>query len=206
VRAFARAEVALGPKARLRASVGWLDHGFRFPQPAASAAFDSGPASSSTSRTSASTSTCTRVALADALFLTAGGSLNRNTLDRATWKVDYWRDFATRTGWRARRRARHATPPPTPRHSGSPRLGSLSMGAPLRSLRDVRQRVAIDAPCLERDYPRRSAGQFSPKLAAVATLSRDATLRLSYGEGFRAPTLLDLYSRSVTLARPRARQ
>ena len=89
--------------------------------------------------------------------------------------------------------------PRTPRRSGAPCVGSPC--TPARATTASQRKAAstqATPPAFERDYPQRSQDQFSPKLAAVATLAPEATLRLSYGEGFRAPTLLDLYSRAVT--------
>ncbi|HSO00949.1 MAG TPA: TonB-dependent receptor [Gaiellaceae bacterium] len=199
-RAFARAEVALGPEARLRASVGWLDHGFRFPLPAAAAAYDGGPGEyfdQPNQRLDADAHA--RLTLAPALSLTIGGSLNRNALDRTTWKVDNWRDFDSRTTATG---ASVGTTWNVAAYAEAQWLAAhwLTVYAGARYDRFTTQGSVAQAtpPAFEREYPRRSQDQVSPKLAAVATLAPEATLRLSYGEGFRAPTLLDLYSRAVT--------
>lgn len=200
LRAFARAEVALGSKASLRASVGWLDHGFRFPLPGAGAGYDSGPGEFfDQPNQRLDVDVHARVELAPTLFVTAGGSYNRNTLDRAMWRVDYWRDFGTRTAVTsaAQGTTRNTAAYAEAQWLASPRL-SVYAGGRYDRFETWGSVSQTGASAFERDYPPRSAGQFSPKLAVVAELSRQATLRFSYGEGFRAPTLLDLYSRTVT--------
>jgi iron complex outermembrane receptor protein len=200
LRAFARAEVALGPKATLRASAGWLDHGLRFPLPGATATYESGPGEFfDQPNQRLDVDVHARVELLPSLHLTAGSSYNRNTLDRATWRVDDWRDFDSRTALTGASRG-------TTRNLAAyaeaqwlaARWLSVYAGARYDRFETWGSVSQATAPAFERDYAPRSAGQLSPKLAAVAALGRDTTLRFSYGEGFRAPTLLDLYSRTVT--------
>jgi iron complex outermembrane receptor protein len=198
-RAYARAEVPLGPHAVLRGSLGWLDHAFRFPQAAAPAGYDRGPGDffdQPNQRGDADVNA--RVEVSPSLAVTVGGSLNRNHLDRSTWRVAYWRDFDTReavlgtaegTTWNAAAYVDaqwFAT-------------SWLVAYAGVRYDRfTTRGRIEQNtSPAFVQDYPDRSEGQLSPKVAAVASLGRATTVRLSYGEGFRAPTLIDLYSRTV---------
>jgi iron complex outermembrane receptor protein len=198
-RAYARAEVPLQPGVVLHASVGWLDHAFRFPQAGAGAGFDRGPGEFfDQPNQRADADVHVRIAPSPSVDVTAGGSLNRNHLDRSTWRVSDWRDFDSRTAltgvsdgttWNAAAYvdAQWLVLPWLTLYGGArydrfTTSGRIEQSTP---------------PAFAADYPERSESQLSPKLAAVVALGRDATLRLSYGEGFRAPTLLDLYSRSV---------
>lgn len=198
-RAFARAEVALSPATVLRANVGWLDHAMRFAQPSAAARPDAGPGEFFDQPSQrADIDVNVRMAVGDAFALTAGASLNRNRLDRTTWKVAYWRDEDTRI---APASAAEGSTWNAAAYAEAQWLAQpwLALNAGLRYDR-FRTRGRIEqftAPAFAHDAPAREDGQWNPKVAAVAALGRDATLRLSYGTGFRAPTLLDLYSRSV---------
>ncbi|HEX4858866.1 MAG TPA: TonB-dependent receptor, partial [Usitatibacteraceae bacterium] len=60
---------------------------------------------------------------------------------------------------------------------------------------EVSQRTA---PAFTTTYQSRSEQRFSPKLALVSRPDPEITLRASLGTGFRPPTLLDLYSRTVS--------
>lgn len=53
------------------------------------------------------------------------------------------------------------------------------------------------APAGATVYPARSASAFSPKLSAVYQATESATLRVSYGRSFRAPTNEDMYTTST---------
>lgn len=53
------------------------------------------------------------------------------------------------------------------------------------------------APAGATVYPARSASAFSPKLSAVYQATESATLRVSYGKSFRAPTNEDMYTTST---------
>lgn len=53
------------------------------------------------------------------------------------------------------------------------------------------------APASATVYSARSASAFSPKLSAVYQASEAATLRVSYGRSFRAPTNEDMYTTST---------
>ena len=198
-RAYARAEVPLWPGVVLNASLGWLDHAFRFPQAGPAAGFEDGPGEFfDQPNQRGDLDVHARIGLSPSLEVTAGGSLNRNHLDRATWRVSDWRDFDSRTTqtsvsngttWNAAAYvdAQWFALPWLTLYAGARYDRFTTSGR-------IEQRTP---PAFVADYPDRSEGQLSPKLAAVVALGRATTLRLSYGEGFRAPTLLDLYSRSV---------
>ena len=198
-RIFARGEAALADAVTLRASVGWLDSAFRFPFPTPAATYDSGPGEffdQPSRRVDADAHLL--IDVSEALLVTAGASLNRNSLDRATWSVAYWRDFDTRvretgtsdgTTWNLAAYAEAQW--------RAMRWLTLHGGARYDRFSTHGRVTQASAIAFERDYPERSEARVSPKLAAVAALSPDATLRVSYGEGFRAPTLIDLYSRTV---------
>ena len=53
------------------------------------------------------------------------------------------------------------------------------------------------APVSRVDFPSRSDSSFSPKLSAVYRPQEALTLRASYGQSFRAPNNLDLYSTTI---------
>ncbi len=78
------------------------------------------------------------------------------------------------------RRALSTIGRPPARHGSTPRPSNRSL------------------PTFALTYPQRNASALSPKASLVYALSDDATLRTSVGRAFRAPDLLQLYSRSQT--------
>lgn len=199
-RSFARLEHRTAGGHLLKASVGYLDHGFRFPLPAATARYESGPgefADQPNNRLDVDANG--HFLLTDRLSLTAGASHNRNRLHRSSYAVSYWRDIATRTGVKSESMGETVNDAVYAEFQWVP-IDRLTVYAGARHDRfETEGRVIQNtAPVFDRSYASRGDSQTSPKLALVYEAAKHLTLRASYGTGFRAPTLLDLYTRSTT--------
>jgi len=199
-RGFVHWEQKLAGGAKLVANIGHMNHGFRFAQPGSGAHYDSGPGDwtdQPNERTDADLHV--RWMAGDTLWLTTGLAYGYQHLDRGNYSASTWRDFDTRTAQTGRGvgssdiAAWFAQAEYTP-------TDSLTLHAGVRFDRfstsgEVSQTTT---PAFVSQYSRRSEQQFSPKLALVYNASKTITLRASYGTGFRPPTLLDLYSRTVS--------
>ncbi len=198
-RGYLRWEQTLANGVRLVANVGHMDHNFRFTQPGAGAKYESGAGEWSdqpNQRTDADL--YVRWLASDKLWLTTGAAFNNQQLDRRTLPASNWRDYATHLGENSRSTGTSDIAALFGQAEYVP-IDSLTLHAGLRFDRfttsgEVSQSTA---PAFITRYARRSEQQFNPKLAAVYSISKTFTLRASYGQGFRPPTLLDLYSRTV---------
>ena len=198
-RGFVKWEQKLSSGTKLAANIGHMNHGFRFTQPGVDARYDSGPGDwtdQPNQRTDADFHV--RWMASDVLWLTTGLAYNRQHLDRATYSSSAWRDFDSRTAQKSRGAGSSDTAAWFAQAEYIP-ISALTMHAGVRFDRfstsgEVSQATS---PVFSTFYSRRSEQQFSPKLALVYVASKTLTLRASYGSGFRPPTLLDLYSRTV---------
>ncbi len=195
-RAFVRAEHRLRGGGELRAQLGTLRHDFSYAQAAPGVGqYDSGPGNFTDQpnrRIDADLSL--RMPVSPTWALTGGVSLNRSSLDRELRALADWRD--TDTGGAV-----------------SSADGGISENAALflQSEHDLAHGLTAYvggrydryrtegyaqrnvAPVFDQQYPQRSFEQFSPKLALVWEARRWLSLRASYGEAFRPPSLFDLY-------------
>lgn len=199
-RGYLRWEQTLARGTRWVANIGHMDHNFRFTQPGAGASYEQGPGEWSdqpNQRTDADVHA--RWTAGDKLWLTAGVAFNRQQLDRRTVPATMWRDYASHYGENSR-------------GAGSSDIAAvfgqaeyvpvdaltLHVGARFDRFTTSGEVSQSTTPAFLTSYSRRSEQQFNPKLAAVYSVSKTLSLRTSYGLGFRPPTLLDLYSRTVS--------
>jgi iron complex outermembrane receptor protein len=199
-RGFLRWEHNLANGTRLVANLGHMDHNFRFTQPAAGARYQSGPGEWSdqpNQRTDADMHA--RWLVTDQLALTAGAAVNRQHLDRRGVPATMWRDYATHYGENSRGTGTSHIAAAFGQAEYTPLTGlTLHAGARFDRFSTSGKVSQSTAPAFVTEYAKRSEQQFSPKLAAVFNAGKALTLRASIGEGFRPPTLLDLYSRTVS--------
>jgi iron complex outermembrane receptor protein len=132
-------------------------------------------------------------------FLIVGAAANRNGLDRLTYSASYWREFESRNAIEYEGRGKSRT---YALFAQSELVATdwlaLYAGGRVDWWNTEGEVIQNTTPAFDQVYGRRTDRQFSPKLAAVFTLHPTTTLRASWGTGFRPPTLLDLYSRTVT--------
>ena len=195
-----RWEQNLASGTRLVANLGYMDHNFRFTQPGAGAGFESGAGEWSdqpNQRTDADMHA--RWMASDRLWLTAGLAFNHQHLDRRTVPATMWRDYATHFGENFRGTGKSEIAAAFAQAEYVP-LDALTLhfGARFDRFTTSGQVSQNTAPAFVTNYASRSEQQFNPKIAAVYSVSKTFTLRTSYGLGFRPPTLLDLYSRTVS--------
>lgn len=199
-RGFVRWEHALANGTKLVAALGHMNHNFRFAQPGAGARYDNGPgewADQPNRRTDADI--YARWMASDKLWLTVGSAFNHQRLDRRTLSATMWRDYATHDAEKSRGTGTSSSAAVFAQAEYVP-IDALTLHAGARFDRFTTsgQVSQNTAPAFVTRYESRSEHQFNPKLAAVYSVGKTLTLRASYGAGFRPPTLLDLYSRTVS--------
>lgn len=201
LRLFARLEHRFEGGSMLRASLGTLRHLFRFVQASSGqAGYASGPGELTdqpNQRTDFDLSL--RTPVTQVWTLVGGAAFNRSTLDRRTVALDYWRDDGTQGALlnAGRGRSNNAALFVQSEHDFEHGVTAYFGGRYDRFDTDG-EVVQNTAPAFTQSYATRSYDHFSPKLALVWEARRWLTLRGSYGEGFRPPALLDLYSRTVS--------
>ncbi|RPH64178.1 MAG: TonB-dependent receptor [Burkholderiales bacterium] len=199
-RVFVRAEHRLDGGSELRAQLGTLRHGFFFAQATpGQAGYDAGPGNLTDQpnrRIDADLSL--RTPMAPTWAIVSGLSLNRSTMDRKTLALSDWRDTDT-------------TGAVLNAGSGSSNNAALFfqsehyfdngltgyVGGRYDRFETQGRVIQNTAPAFDQRYESRSFDQFSPKLALVWEAQRWLSLRVSYGEGFRPPALLDMYARTA---------
>ncbi|MBX3612999.1 MAG: TonB-dependent receptor, partial [Burkholderiaceae bacterium] len=130
--------------------------------------------------------------------LVGGMSLNRSTLDRTVRTLAAWRNadaagaVQSADGGRADNYALFVQS----EHYFDHGLTAYA-GGRYDHFRTEGYALQNVAPAFDQKYPGRSFDQFSPKLALVWEARRGLSLRASYGEGFRPPSLFDLYGLTV---------
>lgn len=200
LRVFARAEHRFVGGSLLRANLGTLRHGFQFAQARSGVAgYASGPGDfTDQPNERVDFDLSLRMPVTERWALVSGVALNRSTLDRSTSALAYWRDAGTQAGLlnAGRGRSHNAALFVQSEHDFEHGLTGYFGGRYDRFDTDG-EVVQNTAPAFAQSYPRRHYDQFSPKLALVWEARRWLSLRASYGEGFRPPALLDLYSRTV---------
>ena len=199
-RAHVRWEKNFAGGARAVINAGHMDHNFRFTQPGTTARYDSGPGEWSDQpnrRTDADAHV--KWMLSDQVRLTTGVAWNHLRLDRRTQNATQWRDSASLTDEKARS---YGTSDIAALFAETEFTASSALTVHAGSRFDrfstegvVSQRTA---PAFVTEYATRSEQRFSPKVAAVFVATPQLTLRASAGAGFRPPTLLDLYTRTVS--------
>ena len=201
LRAYASLEHRLDGGSVVRANLSTLRHSFQFSQATSGlAAYESGPGDFTDQpnvRTGFDVSV--RTPMAPNWVLVTGGAYNRSTLDRRNAALGYWRDADTQGALlnAGRGRSSNAALFFQSTHYFDHGVTGYLGGRYDRFNTDGEARQNT-TPAFAQSYATRSYDQFSPKLALVWEARQGLSLRTSYGEGFRPPALLELYSRTVT--------
>lgn len=186
--------------ARWGASIGHMDHNFRFTQPAAGASYRAGAGEWSDQPNQRTDSEFhVRWPVGAQVFVTVGAALNHQRLNRRTLASSNWREFSSVYAENSRGNGTGSIAAVFAQAAVQP-FDALTLDVGARIDRfATRGRVSQNTtPNFVADYATRREQQFSPKIAAVWSSSPAVTLRASFGAGFRPPTLLDLYSRTVS--------
>lgn len=140
-----------------------------------------------------------RFPVADDWFAIVGVAATRSELDRRESQVANWRDDGSVTGVAT---LGQGSMTGASAYAQAEWFASPSLTAYFGVRYDryhTRGRVAqTTAPAFDISYPERSFDAVSPKAALSWRVSPSLSLRASYGAGFRAPSLFDLYSRYAT--------
>ncbi len=199
LRAFLRAEQQLGEDSLLRLNLATLRHLFSYSTARAGVArYDSGPGELThqpNARIDLDLSLHTPIA--PGFGLTVGAAINRSTMDRSTRDLANWRDQATATATNTMGIGR-ATNLALFAQSEHQLGGGLHAYLGGRFDRyETSGRVVDHGRGFDESYASRRFQQFSPKVALLLEASDWLSLRASYGQGFRPPALLDMYSLTV---------
>lgn len=199
LRVFARLDHRAASGWEAQGRISYLDHGFRFPLAGRSARYGSGPGEFiDQPNDSLDLDFSGHLPIDERLALTAGLSASRNRLDRATYAVSLWSDFSTRTNVRSAAAGTTWNQAIYGELQWRPHEDVSVYGAARYDRFETEGRAAqTTPPAFARSFAKRSDGHLAPKLALVYRATPELTLRASYGEGFHAPTLLDLYTRST---------
>jgi iron complex outermembrane receptor protein len=134
----------------------------------------------------------------DKHMLVSGLSIHRDTVNRSTFALSNWRDVQTVTftndGFTG-----EATTTSAYVQDEMSVTDKLTVYAGVRADNWSTQGNYFKntAPVKSETYAERSQTAFSPKLSAVYKPAETVTVRGSYGQSFRTPTLLDLYATTV---------
>lgn len=204
LRAFLRAEHRFDGGSVLRANLGTMRHDLRYSQATRGAAtFLGGPgelASQPNERTDLDVSL--RTPMSDRWALVGGFAYGHAQLDRKAIAVASWREWG---GQGAVLNAGGGTTNNTALFLQSEHYFDGGLTAYVGGRYDRFDTTgwtkdSTATPNLDATFERRSFGEFSPKLALVWEARPWLSLHASYGEGFRPPALLDMYSRTVIAA------
>jgi iron complex outermembrane receptor protein len=182
------------------AHAGFLDHRFDFAQPGATASFDAGPGTwTQQGDTRSDIDAHWRIPTGQSAWLTLGANASHQTMDRHDDATASWRNIYTRLNQlnRGRGTINSAAAFAQTEVSWTNRL-TVYAGLRIDQFSTSGSVYQMTAPAFQSDFPTRVLRQISPKLALVFEASPMFTMRGSIGNGFRAPTLLDLYSRTVS--------
>lgn len=200
LRPFLRAERHLNDSSVVRLNIGGLWHRFRYTQPKAGVAtYDAGPGELTdqpNARIDADLSI--NSTMSDGWTLTGGLAFNRSTMDRKTRLLSAWRDWGTAgaTTTEGIGRATNIALFVQSEHELAKGLNSY-VGARFDHFSTSGRVIDNGTPSFDETYGRRSFRQLSPKVALVWEVQPWLSLRTSYGQGFRPPALLDMYSLTI---------
>lgn len=198
LRMFANLEHKFDGGSLLRANLGTLRHAFSFSQATAGAAsYDSGPGNlTDQPNERIDFDLSVRTPLSARWAIVGGVGYNRNSLARSTTGLTAWRDWDTLAS------QLNAGSGLSTNHSVFMQSEhffdnglALYLGGRYDRFDTEGRVIQNTAPAFDQSYGKRSFDQFSPKVALVWEAAPWLSLRTSYGEGFRPPALLDLYSR-----------
>lgn len=200
LRAFVRAEHTFGNDSLLRANLGMLRHRFRYTQAQSGVAgFETGPGElTDQPNARIDFDLSWRTAIRPGWALTLGMGFNRSTMDRETRLLSAWRDWGT-TGavtTAGTGRATNFSVFAQSEHALGHGVNAY-LGGRFDHFETHGRVIDNSPPAFDETYPKRRFRQFSPKVALVWEAQDWLSLRASYGQGFRPPALLDMYSRTV---------
>jgi iron complex outermembrane recepter protein len=198
-RVFGGYEGVFGEDIRLKIDVSHISRQFSFPTIGTGATAGSGPGTLSSSPNKSLDAAATiSFPLGSMNDVIIGASYHRDTVNRRTFVLTNWRDPSTRTNVTNGYNGRSTTSSVFIQDSFTP-FDALTIyaGARLDRWTTEGDFFQLIAPVSAIAYPKRSETSFNPKLSAVFRATDQLTLRAAWGESFRNPSNLDLYSTTV---------
>lgn len=198
-RYFAGYEGLLGKDYKLNIDLARIDRQFSFPTVGAASTWDAGPGSLSDSPNSSLDTTATlSFPLGKQHFVVTGFSLHRDTVERRGYTLTHWRDPNSKTSTSNGYNGNSTTTSvfAQDEFAVTDRF-TLYAGGRLDRWETQGDFFQNTAPKSTAIYAQRSETTFNPKLSGVYKPVDDLTLRASWGQSFRAPSNLDLYSTTV---------
>jgi iron complex outermembrane recepter protein len=198
-RFFASYDGDLGNGVKIDVDVSKTTRKFRFPTIGTGATASSGPGTLSSSPNDSLDANATlSFPIGDQHFIVVGGSLHRDTVERRTSNLTNWRDASTRTNITNGYDGRSTIMSAFIQDAWKPTdWATLYVGARFDKWETQGSFFQLVAPLANVTYAKRSESAFNPKVSVVITPSERLTLRASWGESFRVPSNLDLYSTTV---------
>ncbi|MDP2154492.1 MAG: TonB-dependent receptor, partial [Sulfuricella sp.] len=198
-RAFAGYEGLLGKDVKLKLDVARIEREFSFHNSGATSTVNTGPGSLTDSPNQSVDGTAQlSFPLGDRHFLVTGLSLHQDTVQRRSYALSNWRDPNTKTGVNNGYNGRSSIASVFAQDEIT--LGdrlTVYAGGRLDRWETRGDFFQNTAPVSTANYATRSQTAFNPKLSGVFKASDAVTLRASWGQSFRAPSNLDLYSTTV---------
>ncbi|MFZ2163822.1 MAG: TonB-dependent receptor [Sideroxyarcus sp.] len=198
-RYFAGYEGTLSNGYKLKADLARINREYRFSTVGSTATWGSGPGSLTDSPNYGQDGTLQlSFPVGDSQFLVSGISLHRESVDRKVYNLTNWRDPASRTTANNGYTAQSTTVSLFVQDEISvSNKVTVYAGGRIDRWQTQGNYFQNTAPVSTLDYPSRSVSSFNPKLSAVYLPQEAITLRASYGQSFRAPNNLDLYSTTI---------
>ncbi|MES2950318.1 MAG: TonB-dependent receptor [Pseudomonadota bacterium] len=198
-RYFSGYEGLLGKDYKLNIDVARIDRQFSFPTVGATSTWNAGSGSLSEAPNSSLDTTATlSFPLGKQHFVVTGFSLHRDTVERRGYTLTHWRDPDSKTSITNGYNGNSTTTSvfAQDEFAVTDRV-TLYTGGRLDRWETQGDFFQNTAPVSTAAYAQRSKTTFNPKLSGVYKPVDDITLRASWGQSFRAPSNLDLYSTTV---------
>lgn len=201
-RYFAGYEGLVSPNVKLKFDVARIDRQYHVPTSGSTTAttWNGGPGSLTDAPNSGTDATASlSFPAGDRHFLVAGASVHHDTVERRSYSLRNWRDPESRTALNNGYNGDSTTTSIFAQDeiTLSDQL-TVYAGGRFDHWKTKGSYFQNTAPVTAAAYPSRSDSAFNPKLSAVYKPIDSVTLRSSWGQSFRSPSNLDLYSTTVS--------
>jgi iron complex outermembrane recepter protein len=198
-RYFLGYEGLMGKDMKLKVDVARIARDFAFPQAGTTATATAGAGSLTDSPNTGLSAVATlSFPVADKHFIVTGLSYQEDAVERRSYALTNWRDRNSKTttnnGYNGTTKLFSFFA--QDEYQATDRL-TLYAGARVDRWTTQGDFFQNTAPIRKIDYAQRGETAFNPKLSGVFKATDAVTLRASWGQSFRAPSNLDLYSTTV---------
>lgn len=187
-------------KAEIKAEIARIDREQDTPAIGTGATALSGPGTVNTSPNhSVDVAATLTLPIGDRHVLVAGLNSHEDVVDRATFRLNNWRDPDSRTTINSGYEGQSRTLSAFVQDAWTPMdQVTLYLGGRLDHWETSGRFYQTVTPIRDITYQERSETSFNPKLAVVVRPTDNINLRAAWGRSFRSPSNLDLYSTTVS--------